>query len=72
MKLAAQDTPQFIVAPPYYLSRKHDAKTGMPIFGYSSVQLQVLCERFSILELAIDKFKRRYWPNEWPGEWLSS
>jgi hypothetical protein len=53
--------PQNLWVPPYYHSRKHDS-LGLPAFGYSSVELEILRKRLFNLELEIDAFNEKLWP----------
>jgi hypothetical protein len=66
MRLALPDTRRFIVMPAMHIIRKHD-ETGMPTFGYSSLELSVLQERMLEYELDIDRFTSRLWPERWPS-----
>ena len=61
MRLASPTTPRFIVMPALHDLRKHDT-LGMPTFGYSSRELQMLYERLLDLEVEIALFMNRLWP----------
>ncbi|TIX70770.1 MAG: hypothetical protein E5V25_09390 [Mesorhizobium sp.] len=63
LKWAVPNVPQLLVVPPYYLLRKHDS-SGMPGFGYSSVELTALTTRLRELSWSIDDFNSRVWPRE--------
>ncbi|MER8822632.1 hypothetical protein NKH70_22915 [Mesorhizobium sp. M0991] len=65
MTLASPNLPQFIVGPPLYLGRKHDL-TGMPTFGYSSIELELIYDRMTEFELEVDRFIRTLWPSALP------
>jgi hypothetical protein len=65
--LASPNNTQFLLIPPFYHVRKHDSVTGMPSFAFSNIELDMLFDRFLEFELVIDQFKRRYWPDLWPG-----
>lgn len=63
LTLAAPNVPQHLLVPPYYHLRKHDS-SGLPTFGYSSVELQALMMRLFRLVNAINDFNLRVWPVE--------
>lgn len=58
---ATRGVPQHLWVPPYYHSRKHD-ELGLPVFGYSSIELECLRRLLFDLEMEIDKFNERLWP----------
>lgn len=67
MPEASQSMPQYLWHPPYYHARKHGLD-GMPTFGYSSIELGTLNDRFFELEYAMGQFRARLWPQTPPPE----
>ncbi|WP_394890886.1 hypothetical protein ACG873_05995 [Mesorhizobium sp. AaZ16] len=67
MILASPNRPQFLVIPPYYLVSRHNDLTGMPDYGYSSIELDALDERLIDFEIEVDSFTHRLWPGQWPS-----
>jgi len=64
--LVAPYGPQFLLVPPYYLLRKHNA-SGLPAFGYSSWELRILQKRLVDLLIQIGDFNDLVWPRELRG-----
>ena len=65
LRLASPNAPHFLIVPSIHTIRKHDS-TGMPVYGYASQQVEYLYNQIAKLEVAVDSFKRRLWPNNWP------
>jgi hypothetical protein len=66
LTMAPRARPWLLLVPGLHVVRKHDA-TGMPTFGYSSNELNIIFDRLVGLEAEIDQFKRTVWPAHWPG-----
>lgn len=64
MRLARPEARRYIVMPPLHTLRKHDA-FGMPVYGFSSCELDILHDRMLLLEVAIAQFAQSVWGPGW-------
>lgn len=64
LRLGTGDKEQHLVIPPLHVWRKFD-DGGMPVFGYSSYELNIISRRLMALEHEIDLFLSHHWPEDW-------
>ncbi|MBO6724190.1 MAG: hypothetical protein JJ911_00830 [Rhizobiaceae bacterium] len=70
--LSAPEPDRYLVVPPIYIVRKYD-EYGLPTFGFSSFELEILHNRMQFLELDLallmdDLWPRTFFPPEWRAE----
>jgi hypothetical protein len=61
LRLSSGDGPMYLVIPPIHVWRKHN-EIGMPMFGYSSYELNMLATRLRHFQAEIYLFQLRLFP----------